>query len=445
MKNKYELDYKKLKMTCNPNDFKFETTKDLEPITAGIGQERGIKALEFGINVNAKGYNLYIEGPSGVGKTMYTKNYLKQIATKKKVPQDWCYIYNFENPNEPISVSLPAGQGKEFKENMDGFIKEIKKDIKSTFNNDDFEKEKSLIKKEFEQKREVLMEKLEKETYVSTLKIREKYVSKIDGTVKYLFELPDGNCIESVVMRYHHGLTICISSQVGCRMGCRFCASTIGGLYRSLTPGEILNQVIFAQKDVGERISNIVMMGIGEPLDNFDNVIKFLHNVNHEKGLNIGYRHISLSTCGVVPGIYALAKEKLPITLTISLHAPNNEIRDSIMPVNHKYDIEELLTACREYVKTTNRRISFEYSLIHGVNDSMANAEELANLVRDLHGHINLIPVNKVEERNFEKGSNDDIRAFQEKLTHLGINATVRRELGSDISASCGQLRKKVI
>ena len=325
-------------------------------------------------------------------------------------------------------------------------------------------------------------EKLEKETYVSTLKIREKYVSKIDGTVKYLFELPDGNCIESVVMRYHHGLTICISSQVGCRMGCRFCASTIGGLYRSLTPGEILNQVIFAQKDVGERISNIVMMGIGEPLDNFDNVIKFLHNVNHEKGLNIGYRHISLSTCGVVPGIYALAKEKLPITLTISLHAPNNEIRDSIMPVNHKYDIEELLTACREYVKTTNRRISFEYSLIrgvndsyenakelasrlkgmlchvnlipvnhvedsliHGVNDSMANAEELANLVRDLHGHINLIPVNKVEERNFEKGSNDDIRAFQEKLTHLGINATVRRELGSDISASCGQLRKKVI
>lgn len=288
-------------------------------------------------------------------------------------------------------------------------------------------------------------EKLEKETYVSTLKIREKYVSKIDGTVKYLFELPDGNCIESVVMRYHHGLTICISSQVGCRMGCRFCASTIGGLYRSLTPGEILNQVIFAQKDVGERISNIVMMGIGEPLDNFDNVIKFLHNVNHEKGLNIGYRHISLSTCGVVLGIYALAKEKLPITLTISLHAPNNEIRDSIMPVNHKYDIEELLTACREYVKTTNRRISFEYSLIHGVNDSMANAEELANLVRDLHGHINLIPVNKVEERNFEKGSNDDIRAFQEKLTHLGINATVRRELGSDISASCGQLRKKVI
>ena len=288
-------------------------------------------------------------------------------------------------------------------------------------------------------------EKLEKETYVSTLKIREKYVSKIDGTVKYLFELPDGNCIESVVMRYHHGLTICISSQVGCRMGCRFCASTIGGLYRSLTAGEILNQVIFAQKDMGERISNIVMMGIGEPLDNFDNVIKFLHNVNHEKGLNIGYRHISLSTCGVVPMIYRLADEKLPITLTISLHAPNDKIRDTIMPVNHKYKIAELLEACRYYIDKTGRRMSFEYSLIHGVNDSMENAAELAKLVKDLHSHINLIPVNKVEERSFEKGSKADIRAFQEKLTAMSINATVRRELGSDISASCGQLRKKVL
>ncbi|MGN0107960.1 MAG: 23S rRNA (adenine(2503)-C(2))-methyltransferase RlmN [Hominilimicola sp.] len=290
-----------------------------------------------------------------------------------------------------------------------------------------------------------MREKLQQETYVSTLKIREKYVSKIDGTVKYLFELPDGNCIESVVMRYHHGLTICISSQVGCRMGCRFCASTIGGLYRSLTAGEILNQVIFAQKDLGERISNIVMMGIGEPLDNFDNVIKFLHNVNHEKGLNIGYRHISLSTCGVVPMIYRLADEKLPITLTISLHAPNDEIRDTIMPVNHKYKIAELLEACRYYIDKTGRRMSFEYSLIHGVNDSMENAAELAKLVKDLHSHINLIPVNKVEERSFEKGSKADIRAFQEKLTAMGINATVRRELGSDISASCGQLRKKVL
>lgn len=288
-------------------------------------------------------------------------------------------------------------------------------------------------------------ERLLQETYVSTLKIREKYVSSIDGTVKYLFELPDGNCIESVVMRYHHGLTICISSQVGCRMGCRFCASTIGGLVRSLTAGEILNQVIFAQKDIGERISNIVMMGIGEPLDNFENVIKFLHNVNHEKGLNIGYRHITISTCGVVPMIYRLSEEKLPITLTISLHAPNNEIRDTIMPVNHRYKIEELLKSCKEYADTTGRRISFEYSLIHGVNDSMANAEELAKIAGPLRAHINLIPVNKVEERDFKKGSREEIQAFCKRLTELGINATVRRELGADIQASCGQLRKKVL
>lgn len=286
-------------------------------------------------------------------------------------------------------------------------------------------------------------EKLQKETYVSVLKIREKYVSKLDGTVKYLFELPDGNCIESVIMRYHHGITICISSQVGCRMGCRFCASTIGGRVRSLTAGEILNQVIFAEKDLGERISNIVIMGIGEPLDNYDNVITFLHNVNHEKGLNIGYRHITLSTCGVVPEIYRLADEKLPITLTISLHAPSNEIRDAIMPVNHRYKIEELLKACKYYADTAGRRISFEYSLIHGVNDSIDNARELASLVKPLHGHVNLIPVNKVEEREYTKGSKEDIRAFCAVLTDLGINATVRRELGSDISASCGQLRKR--
>ena len=288
-------------------------------------------------------------------------------------------------------------------------------------------------------------EKLQQETYVSTLKIREKYISKLDGTVKYLFELPDGNCIESVIMRYHHGITICISSQVGCRMGCRFCASTIGGLYRSLTAGEILNQVIFAQKDIGERISNIVIMGIGEPLDNYDNIIKFLHNVNHEKGLNIGYRHITLSTCGVVPKIYDLAEENLPITLTISLHAPNDEIRDTIMPVNHKYKIDELMEACKKYYEKTGRRISFEYSLIHGVNDSAENAAELARLIKGMGAHVNLIPVNKVEERNFEKGSKAEINAFREKLEKMGINATIRRELGSDISASCGQLRKKVL
>lgn len=288
-------------------------------------------------------------------------------------------------------------------------------------------------------------ETLRKNTYVSTLKIREKYVSKLDGTVKYLFELPDKNCIESVVMRYHHGLTICISSQVGCRMGCRFCASTIGGLYRSLTAGEILNQVIFAQKDIGERISNIVIMGIGEPLDNYDNIVKFLHNVNNENGINIGYRHITLSSCGVVSGIYKLAEEKLPITLTISLHAPNDKIRDTIMPINHKWNISELMKACKVYADTTGRRISFEYSLIHGVNDSIENAKELARLIKPLHGHVNLIPVNKVEERDFHKGSAQDIRAFCDMLISLGINATVRRELGSDISASCGQLRKKIL
>lgn len=287
--------------------------------------------------------------------------------------------------------------------------------------------------------------KLSETTYVSTLKIREKYVSKLDGTVKYLFELPDGNCIESVVMRYHHGITICISSQVGCRMGCRFCASTIGGLYRSLTPGEMLNQVIFAQKDLGERISNIVMMGIGEPLDNYDNVIKFLHNVNREGGLNIGFRHITLSSCGLAPEIKRLAVEKLPITLTISLHAPNDEIRDTIMPVNKRYKIAELMEACGEYAEISGRRLSFEYSLIHGVNDSLENAKELAELVRPLHAHVNLIPVNKVEEREYKKGTDLEINAFRGMLEKLGINATVRRELGSDISASCGQLRKKTI
>ena len=288
-------------------------------------------------------------------------------------------------------------------------------------------------------------EKLSKVSFVSTLKVREKYVSKLDKTTKYLFELPDGNCIESVVMYYNHGISICISSQVGCRMGCGFCASTIGGLYRSLTAGEILNQVIFAQKDIGERISNIVMMGIGEPLDNFENVKKFLRNVNHEKGLNIGYRHISLSTCGLVPKIYELAKENMPITLSVSLHAPNNEIRNSIMPVNKKYPVEELIRACKDYIKTTTRRISFEYSLISGVNDSMENADELARLLKGMLCHVNLIPVNKIEEREYKKGNKQEIRAFCERLQSRGINATVSRELGSDIQASCGQLSKKLL
>ena len=287
--------------------------------------------------------------------------------------------------------------------------------------------------------------KLSEVSFISTLKIREKYISKLDGTVKYLFSLDDGNCIETVVMRYHHGISVCISSQVGCRMGCGFCASTIGGLYRSLTAGEILNQVIYAQKDIGERISNIVMMGIGEPLDNYDNVIKFLHNVNHPDGLNIGYRHISLSTCGLVDKINMLREENIPITLSISLHAPNDEIRNKIMPVNKKFSVKELISACKKYINRTSRRISFEYSLISGVNDSVENAVELAGLLKGMLCHVNLIPVNHVEERDFHKGSETDINKFKNKLIELGINVTVRRELGSDISASCGQLRKKVL
>lgn len=288
-----------------------------------------------------------------------------------------------------------------------------------------------------------LREKLKEISYVSTLEIEKKLVSKLDGTVKYLFRLPDGNCIESVVMRYHHGLTICISSQVGCRMGCRFCASTIGGLYRSLTAGEILNQIIFAQKDLGERISNIVLMGIGEPLDNYENVVKFLHNINHEKGLNIGLRHITLSTCGIVPKIYELADENMPITLTISLHAHNDEMRSSIMPVNNKYNMDELLKACEYYKEKTGRRLSFEYSLISGVNDSKKDAEELAKKLRPLNAHVNLIPVNNVEEREYKKGTREEINSFLKHLNDCGVNATIRRELGADISASCGQLRKK--
>lgn len=288
-------------------------------------------------------------------------------------------------------------------------------------------------------------EKLAEVSFVSSLEIAEKYVSKIDKTTKYLFRLTDGNCIESVVMYYKHGISICISSQIGCAMGCKFCASTIGGLYRSLTAGEILNQVIFAQKDIGERISNIVLMGIGEPLANFDNVVKFLHNVNDEHGLNIGYRHISLSTCGLCDRIYDLAKENLPITLSVSLHAPNNKIRDTIMPVNKKYPIEVLMKACRDYIGVTTRRISFEYSLISGVNDSVKNAKELAKLVGGMLCHVNLIPVNHVDERDFQKGTKEDIQKFLDTLTKCGITATVRRELGSDISASCGQLRKRLM
>ena len=295
-----------------------------------------------------------------------------------------------------------------------------------------------------------LQEKL-REAFVWHLPVVEqKLVSAIDGTVKYLFGLADGNCVESVVMRYEHGNTICISSQVGCRMGCKFCASTIGGRVRDLTAGELLGQVIAAQKDMGERISNIVMMGIGEPLDNYDNVLKFLHLVNCEAGLNIGYRHISLSTCGLVDKIERLMEENLPITLSISLHAPDDETRSAIMPINNKWNVDTLLDACRAYFLRTGRRISFEYTLIAGKNDSVENAQKLARVLNaklrsrteTMPIHVNLIPVNEVSETGFQHSSKKAIAAFAKVLESKGIRATVRRRLGSDINASCGQLRR---
>lgn len=294
-------------------------------------------------------------------------------------------------------------------------------------------------------------EKLLERAHYHLPTIRRKLVSALDGTVKYLFALSDGNCVESVVMKYQHGNTICISSQVGCRMGCAFCASTIGGKLRDLAPSEMLGQVIAAQKDMGERISNIVMMGIGEPLDNYDNVLKFLYLVGHEKGLNIGYRHISLSTCGLVDKIGRLARENLPITLSISLHASDNETRNAIMPVNKKWNVEALLDACREYYATTGRRISFEYTLIAGKNDSPEQALRLAkklntHLRKDKESsfpiHVNLIPVNPVTETGFSPSDQAAIAKFASLLEKKGIRATVRRRLGADINASCGQLRR---
>ncbi len=288
-----------------------------------------------------------------------------------------------------------------------------------------------------------LREKLAQTSMLSRAHIAEKYVSKIDGTVKYLIGFDDGECVETVVMRYHHGVTVCISSQVGCAMGCGFCASTIGGKKRDLLAGEILLQVILAQDDIGERISNIVMMGIGEPLDNFENVRRFLINVNDARGLNIGYRHISLSTCGLVDGIDRLAQMDIPITLSISLHAPNDEIRGRTMPVNRRYPIRELLAACRRYQAVTTRRISFEYAMIDGVNDSAADAAELARLLKGILCHVNLIPVNTVAERSYRRSSTAALKRFISVLEEAGIPATVRRTLGADISASCGQLRQK--
>lgn len=290
-----------------------------------------------------------------------------------------------------------------------------------------------------------LREKLESTTVDRLPKVYRKLVSQIDGTVKYLFSLYDGQLIESVVMRYEHGITICISSQAGCRMGCKFCASTLKGRDRNLYPSELLGQVIAAQRDLGERISGIVMMGIGEPLDNYDNVIRFLQLAGDPKGLGISYRSISLSTCGLVNRMYDLAKEDFPITLSISLHAVCDEERSAIMPVNNRFNMDALLTACRDYFQTTGRRISFEYTLIAGINDDDHHAKELAAVLKRYMGnmpfHVNLIPVNDVAERGFKRGNQEAIRRFCQQLQQYKVNATVRRRLGSDINASCGQLR----
>lgn len=284
---------------------------------------------------------------------------------------------------------------------------------------------------------------LRQNAYLDSVTPEKKLVSQIDGTVKYLYRLRDGNFVESVVMKYHHGYTICISSQVGCRMGCAFCQSTKGGKIRDLTVGEIIDQIIYANFDLGITVHNIVMMGIGEPLDNYDNVIRFLHLVNLPEGLEIGYRHISLSTCGVVDGIRKLQNENLPITLSISLHAPFDEIRSNMMPINRRYNIAELLKACREYQAVTGRRISFEYTLVEGVNDSRECALQLVKILRGIMCHVNLIPVNKIENGKFDPTKKDAIFAFQKILEERGLTATIRRTLGSDIAASCGQLRSK--
>jgi len=286
-----------------------------------------------------------------------------------------------------------------------------------------------------------LKEKLSKEFSVNNLKIEQKFISCIDETRRYLLQLDDGNFIESVLMKYHHGYTICVSTQVGCAMGCAFCASTRGGKVRNLTAGEIIGQVMTVQKDLGERISNIVMMGMGEPLDNFDNVMTFLENINNPLGINIGHRHISLSTCGLADRMKELADKQLQITLSVSLHAPNDKKRSEIMPINKKYNITALMEACRYYTEVTNKRISFEYTLIRGVNDTAEEARELLKLVSGMLCHINLIPVNEVKETGFISSDKKSVENFRQILEKGGIPATVRREMGSDISAACGQLR----
>ena len=286
--------------------------------------------------------------------------------------------------------------------------------------------------------------KLKERYFLYAPKVLSKQVSAIDGTIKYLWELRDGNAVETVVMSYKHGNTVCVSSQVGCRQGCAFCASTIGGLVRGLQASEILDEVLFSELDSGKKISNIVLMGIGEPLDNYDNVMRFLRLVNHPKGLNIGMRHISLSTCGLIERFDDLAGEDLQLTLSVSLHAPDDATRSRIMPANHGRGVEKLIEACRRYYEKTGRRISFEYAMIDGVNDSPAQARLLAKHARAVAAHVNLIPLNHVEERQFQPSTPEHMKNFIQILEDAGVNVTVRRRLGSDVDASCGQLRRKM-
>ena len=288
-----------------------------------------------------------------------------------------------------------------------------------------------------------LRERLEENYYIDVPAAARKQVSRLDGTVKYLWRMGDGSCIETVLMQYRHGNTVCVSSQVGCRMGCAFCASTIGGKVRDLRPSEILDQVLFTQIDAGLPVSNIVLMGIGEPMDNLDNVLRFLELVNHPQGMNIGMRHISLSTCGVIPGIRRLAELELQLTLSVSLHAPDSETRSRLMPVNRAYDVEELFAACHDYFRRTGRRVSFEYAMIDGVNDSDWQADLIVKKLRGMPGHVNLIPLNNVLESPLKPSRR--VSRFQQRLESQGITATVRRSLGGDIDASCGQLRRKAM
>lgn len=290
-----------------------------------------------------------------------------------------------------------------------------------------------------------LREKLRENFTLTVLEPVEVKISKLDGTRKYLFRLADGNVIESVWMQYHHGNSVCISSQVGCRMGCRFCASTLDGLERNLTVSELLEQIYRIQTLTGERVSNIVIMGSGEPLDNYEHVVRFLHMISDERGLHISQRNITLSTCGLVPGIEKLTKENLQITLALSLHAPNDEVRQSLMPVARRYALADVLKACKNYYEVTGRRLTFEYSLVRGVNDNLEEARQLAALIRDMHGHVNLIPVNPIRERDYVQSGQKAILDFKNYLEKKGIPVTVRREMGRDINGACGQLRRSFL